>query len=48
MSKYQNKDVTVIRALAEGDKDFDPAVAKVVVKNKDGSTSVAVKSEVTE
>jgi hypothetical protein len=48
MPMYQGKKVTVVRPAKAGDKDFDPAAPKQVIKLQDGSEKTVPAAEVTE
>jgi len=48
MPLYQGKQVTVVRAARQGDKDFDAAKPKSVIKLPDGTEKTVPTSEVTE
>jgi len=46
MPLYQGKKVTVVRQAKQGDKDFDPATPKSVVKLPDGTEKTVPASEI--
>jgi len=46
MSKYQGKDVTILRDAKQGDAGYDSNKDHVWVRNTDGSENVAPRSEV--
>lgn len=46
MSKYQGKDVTVLRDAKQGDHGFDQNKDQVWVRNADGTENVAPRTEV--
>jgi len=48
MPVYQGKKVTVVRAAKQGDKGFDPAVPKSVIKDEGGTEQTVATAEVTE
>ncbi len=48
MPLYQGKQVTVVRAAKQGDKDFDPAKPKSVIKLPDGTEKTVPTAEVTQ
>ncbi len=45
-TKYQGKDVTVLRDAKQGDKGFDQNKDQVWVRNLDGTENVAPRNEV--
>ena len=47
MPVYQGKQVTVVRAARQGDKDFDAAKPKSVIKLPDGTEKTVPTAEVT-
>jgi len=48
MPLYQGKKVTVVRPAKQGDKDFDPAQPKSVIKLPDGTEKTVPEAEVEE
>jgi len=48
MPLYQGKKVTVVRHAQQGDKDFDPAQQKSVIKLPDGTEKTVPAAEIEE
>lgn len=47
MSKYQNKNVSIVREAQQGDEGFDANKAQSLIRMEDGTTKVVLTSDVT-